>query len=183
MHGNLSIATPRVAPAATQIVIRAIAPGDMDWIVNEYTRRFGSAEIDSRGSLIDARELPGFVAVREGAILGALSHSPMQRGEECELVALACATERCGAGTRLLTAFVEGAIAAGVGRLMLNTSNDNTPALRFYQKRGWRLVRIDIGAITRARLCKPTIPLIGCDGITIADEIELEYPLPDKETK
>ena len=50
-------------------------------------------------------------------------------------------------------------------------------ALRFYQRRGLRLVRIWPGSVDRSRLRKPEIPLKGNYGISISDEIALELNL------
>ncbi|MFD0788518.1 GNAT family N-acetyltransferase, partial [Micromonospora azadirachtae] len=64
--------------------------------------------------------------------------------------------------------------AAGLPRLWLITTNDNLRALRFYQRRGLRLVGVDPGAVDRARRLKPEIPLLGEDGIPLHDELILE---------
>ncbi|MEA2527608.1 MAG: hypothetical protein QOF73_4835 [Thermomicrobiales bacterium] len=50
-------------------------------------------------------------------------------------------------------------------------------ALRFYQRRGYRLVRLHAGAVDEARRIKPAIPEIGEQDIPIHDEIELEKSL------
>lgn len=63
---------------------------------------------------------------------------------------------------------------------LLITTNDKTPALRFYQRRGFRLVAVHRDAIDRARLLKPSIPLTGIYGIPIHAEIELEMLLPEE---
>ncbi|HJW89835.1 MAG TPA: hypothetical protein VJ436_04255 [Anaerolineales bacterium] len=57
------------------------------------------------------------------------------------------------------------------------TTNDNLSALRFYQKRGFRLVHINRDAIALSRQLKPSITQIGMHGIPITDEIELEILL------
>lgn len=62
-------------------------------------------------------------------------------------------------------------------RIWLITSNDNCHAIRFYQKRGWKMVNIHFNAIEEARLLKPQIPMFGYDGIPILHEIEFEYSL------
>ena len=53
------------------------------------------------------------------------------------------------------------------------TTNDNLRALRFYQRRGFRLKELRPGAVNDARRLKPQIPLYGADGIPMRDEIEL----------
>jgi hypothetical protein len=55
------------------------------------------------------------------------------------------------------------------------TTNDNVDALRFYQRRGFRLRAVRPGAVDDARrTLKPEIPAVGEQGIPIRDEIELE---------
>lgn len=50
----------------------------------------------------------------------------------------------------------------------------NIEALRFYQRRGFRMVRILRDSISALRLLKPSIPMIGDHGIELKDEVELE---------
>jgi hypothetical protein len=58
--------------------------------------------------------------------------------------------------------------------LWLVTTNDNTHALRFYHRLGFRLAALHPGAVEAARRLKPEIPLLGLDEIPIRDELELE---------
>ena len=69
------------------------------------------------------------------------------------------------------------AIQSNCTRLWLITTNDNIPALIFYQNRGFNLVAIHKNALEFSRRLKPEIPMIGLDGIPIRDEIELEMML------
>ena len=66
-----------------------------------------------------------------------------------------------GIGTKLLTAVEADTRAAGGRQVWLITSNDNLDALRFYQRRGYRIAAVYPGAIDNARRIKPSIPLIG----------------------
>jgi hypothetical protein len=77
----------------------------------------------------------------------------------------------------LLHAVAETARTAGARRLKLVTTNDNLDALRFYQRRGWRIVGVHAGAVALSRRIKPVIPEHGAYNIPIRDEIELEYLL------
>jgi hypothetical protein len=62
----------------------------------------------------------------------------------------------------------------------LVTTNDNLDALRFYQRRGFRLAKLRRGAVDAARSrLKPTIPEVGSFGIPIRDEIVLELVSPE----
>jgi hypothetical protein len=55
------------------------------------------------------------------------------------------------------------------------TTNDNVDALRFYQRRGFRLAELHPGAVDEARArLKPEIPRVGDHGIPLRDELMLE---------
>ena len=61
---------------------------------------------------------------------------------------------------------VEVARRVGCTQVWLTTTNDNLDALRFYQRRGFRLARIRPGAMDAARASlKPEIPEVGSHGI------------------
>ncbi|HZZ53070.1 MAG TPA: GNAT family N-acetyltransferase, partial [Trebonia sp.] len=61
----------------------------------------------------------------------------------------------------------------GCQQITLTTTNDNVDALRFYQRRGFRLAALRPGAVDRSRLRKPEIPRTGDFGIPLRDEIDL----------
>jgi hypothetical protein len=51
-------------------------------------------------------------------------------------------------------------------------------ALRFYQRRGFRLAALHSGAVDHSRAqLKPEIPDVGSHGIPLRDELELELDL------
>ena len=84
----------------------------------------------------------------------------------------------------MLEATVDVARKSNSRRLRLVTTNDNVDALRFYQRRGLRLVRLWAGSVDEARRNhKPEIPTTGNDGIPIRDELELELVLEDAENQ
>ena len=68
----------------------------------------------------------------------------------------------------------------GCSRVWCVTTNDNSPALVFYQKRGFQITAVYPGVVERSRDLKPSIALFGIDSVSIRDEIELELDLrPD----
>jgi ribosomal protein S18 acetylase RimI-like enzyme len=144
--------------------------------VNHILRvNWGASEIISRGFIHNAGELPGFVAFDNGRIVGLLTYNI--RGDQCEIVTLNSFRESIGVGSALIVQTENIAIANGCKRLWLITTNDNLLAIRFYQKRGFRIAAIHIGAIVESRKLKPEIPLLGNDDIPIRDEIEMEMLL------
>ena len=82
-----------------------------------------------------------------------------------------------GAGQALLAAVRDVARAAGCRCVWLITTNDNTRALRFYQRFGFDLAALHHGALAESRRLKPSISELGADGIPLAHELELRLAL------
>ena len=161
--------------------IRPIVANDKAWIEDTLNEHWGSTLMVSRGVLHNIAAQDGFIAMREGSgIRIGLATYAIRRaiqGGECEMTLLQSLAEGVGVGAALTLAVRDAASAAGCGRLWLVTTNDNTCALRFYQRRGFTIAAIHINALERARELKPGIPLTGADGIPLRDEIELEMRL------
>ncbi len=125
----------------------------------------------SRGHVYHLTDLKSLVAKIGGECVGAATY---RRGDSgCELMTINAVSQGFGVGTQLLNAVEREARRTGCQRVWLITSNDNLDALRFYQRRGYRITAVYPGAIDEARRIKPSIPLIGDHGIEIHDEIEL----------
>lgn len=162
--------------SATALVqVRPLADADRAWAAELIAGRWGSLRMVTRGVLHDMTRLPGLVAWRAGERVGLLTCC--LAGDSCEIVSLDSLVEGAGIGSALVAAAQDTARAAGCRRLWLITTNDNLPALRFYQKRGFRLVAVHVGAVDEARRLKPEIPAVGLDGIALHDELELELAL------
>jgi GNAT superfamily N-acetyltransferase len=154
------------------VTVRAFDPvADRPWASELLDREFGGAEQVRRGEAMNALDLPGLVAEDGGRPVGVLSYR-LDR-DECELFLLLAVDQGQGIGTALVNALVTR--AAGRRRIWVVTTNDNLRALRFYQRRGFVLRALRAGAVDDARRrLKPTLPLIGDDGIPLRDELELE---------
>jgi GNAT superfamily N-acetyltransferase len=116
-------------------------------------------------------DLDGFIADFARRPLGLITVHVEDGG--CEVVTLNSIDQGVGVGTALLAAAEAYARGHRCNRLWLITTNDNTQALRFYQRRGMRIHGWYSNAIAEARKLKPEIPLVGRDGIPLRDEIEL----------
>jgi GNAT superfamily N-acetyltransferase len=151
------------------ISVREVTEADRPALHSFLSERY-SAVVARLGQLENALDHPALVAETEdGALAGVLTYIPT--GDECEILTLHTATQWTGAGTALIEA-VEGKAKK---RLRVLTTNDNVDALRFYQRRGFRLSELHPGAVDEARRrLKPGIPEIGEYGIPIRDEIVLE---------
>lgn len=157
----------RIAPPSTD--------DDRSWLAELWRTEWGGESMVTRGRIHHLADLQALIAWDGAQRAGAATYR--LEGGACELLSLNAVDAGRGVGTGLLRAVEDAAREAGCDRVWLITSNDNVDALRFYQRRGYRIVAIHTGAIDAARRVKPSIPATGFYGIPIHDEIELEKRL------
>lgn len=124
------------------------------------------------GVVYEVASLLALIASRDGEEAGVLSYHVDDDG--LEIVTVEAFSRHGGVGTALVEAVCAVAWSLGLARVWLVTTNDNLDALRFYQRRGFRLVGVAPDAVSAARVVKPSIPLVGEYGIPIRDELTLE---------
>jgi N-acetylglutamate synthase-like GNAT family acetyltransferase len=158
------------------VQVRRADENDRPWIRELVVNEFASSRVVSRGRVHDdAFMLDGFVVESDGRPVGcALWH---EIDGDAELVVLVTTYRGAGAGTALLDAVIDYARVNKWTRLWLITTNDNTDALRLYQRAGWDWVAWYRDAVSDARALKPELPEHGSHQIPIRHELELEYPL------
>lgn len=141
-----------------------------------FLRDWNALRVARRGVLLDPLDHPAVLAWSGRELTGVATY--VVDGDACELLTLHAATRLMGIGSALLTAVKGIARDAGCRRLWVVTTNDNVEALRFYQRRGFRLVLIRPGAVDRSReMLKSDIPRSGAYDIPLRDELELEMTL------
>jgi catechol 2,3-dioxygenase-like lactoylglutathione lyase family enzyme/GNAT superfamily N-acetyltransferase len=152
------------------IEVRDKTPSDQVWVEETLTGAWGSTKIAVRGRVFDAAALPALIA---GDRAGLATYEIDRGRGEAELVTLNALTPRRGIGTALVEALAARLLATSIGVLRVTTTNDKLDALRFYQRRGFRLVAVRPGAVDEARRLKPSIPLLGEHGVPMRDRLEL----------
>ena len=156
--------------------VRRATPDDRPWIAEAVIGAFASTRVISRGRVHeDASALDGFVVENDGRPVGCALWQEVDG--DAELVVIVTTYRGAGAGTALHDAVVDHAREQQWKRLWLITTNDNTDALRMYQRAGWDWVGFHRDAVHDARALKPELPERGAHEIPIRHEIELEYPL------
>ncbi len=180
--------------------LRPLQREDREWVAHFLDEHWGSTQMVTRGRILYGHLLPGFVAERpkppeegeeqieeidedateENPIVtmekvGLLTYNVEEK--ECEIISLDSNVREIGIGTALVEELIDAAKESKIERIWLITTNDNLPALKFWQKRGFSLNKVHQNAIEQARRLKPQIPITGIEGIPIRDEIELEMVL------
>jgi len=162
--------------ASSGVQIRQKIAADQEWVDRLLAGYWGSTRIVVHGREFDAAALPALIAGDHDG----LATFEIERGRgAAELVTLNAVEPGRGIGSALIRALVLRLVADRVGALRLTTTNDKLAALRFYQRRGFRIVAVRPGAVDEARRTKPAIPAIGDHGIPMRDELELRLDLAD----
>jgi GNAT superfamily N-acetyltransferase len=158
-----------------EIQIRPTIESDHAWVEQLSRDSWGSEIVIAHGEKLIPAELNGFIAETGGQKVGLITYQI--KDNACEIVTLNSMKPNLGIGSALIRHTVEFAKQQGCSILHMITTNDNTNALRFYQKIGFRLSVLRPGVIAEYRKIKPEIPMTGEDDIPIRDEIELKMDL------
>ncbi|HET7414865.1 MAG TPA: GNAT family N-acetyltransferase [Arthrobacter sp.] len=155
--------------------IRRLRDDDRPWLREALQSAWGAVDVARKGEIIDASQLPGFVAADSSARAGVVNTA--NRGGEYEIVSLISFQSRNGVGTALIQRCIEDAASAGCSRVWVRTTNNNIAAIALYQRAGLDLCKLDRGAVERSRRLKPWIPLRDEKGIRLVHELEFELLL------
>jgi N-acetylglutamate synthase-like GNAT family acetyltransferase len=125
-----------------------------------------------RGKQIDMTRLDGLIAKDAEEIVGLLTFTI--EDDTCEIISLNSLMEGRGIATSLVERLRAIAEEKKCRKILVVTTNDNTDAIRFYQKRGFDMATLHHDALEVSRKLKPEIPLLGQNDIPIRHEIEFE---------
>ena len=152
-----------------------ITPENRETAAAFLQSRWGSHQMILRGESVAFCKAPGFLAVTEKGIIGAVTYRI--QGEVLEILSLDSLLENRGIGAWLTFLALATGRKEGCEKAVVITTNDNLRALGFWQKQGFRLIRLYPDSMIAAREKKPEIPLIGENGIPLCHELELEMLL------
>lgn len=155
--------------------LRPAADSDRPFLRAFMREHWGDEAMIDRDRIFYPAEHPAFIAEDGETVVGVVTYQ-LHDGQ-CEVTSLNSLRRQQGIGGALMDAVIAEAKRANCRRVWLITTNDNLDGLKFYQKRGFRLVALYPGAIDQARNLKPAISLVGENGIPIRDELELELEL------
>ena len=152
------------------VLVREAIDEDRAVVRDLFARDFGRTRIVAFGELMDVDQMPALVAVMHREPAGALAYRLF--GDALHIVALATDPmwQRSGVGGYLVAEAELIARRLGLGRVVVTTTNDNLPALYFYQRRGYRLT----GLVTNSMMVHTHQTPVGFAGIPVRDEIRLE---------
>jgi ribosomal protein S18 acetylase RimI-like enzyme len=151
-------------------LVREAAPADRERALEIFRREFSGRQLVAEGQPVSVSDARLLVAETEGGVSGALAW----RRHNGHLHIIALATDpmwqRAGVGGYLLAEAEALARREGLPRVVVTMTNDNIPALYFYQRRGYRLSALLSGAVSSHPRNRD---LAGFAGIPIEDELQL----------
>ncbi len=152
--------------------VRPLRSEDRAWAASLILERWDDEIVVGHGHTWRPAELDGFVAQDDdGTRVGLLTFDVA--GGVLEVVTIDALRAREGIGSALMLAAIERAHAAALS-VRVMTTNDNAPAVAFYEELGFRIVEVREGAVAESRSIKPSIPMVGVGGVPITDEVLLE---------
>jgi len=155
------------------VMVREATEADRAAARELFQQDFGRTKIVAFGEVMDIDEMPALVALLHDGPSGALAYRLL--GDALHVVALATDPmwQRAGVGGYLIAEAELLARRLNLGRLVVSTTNDNLPALYFYQRKGYRLMELVPESVT----AHTHQQVAGFAGIPVRDEILLEKRL------
>lgn len=155
------------------VLVREATDADRRAACELFARDFGRTRIVAFGEVMDVEERPALVAVVRHEPSGALAYRLL--GDALHIVALATDPmwQRSGVGGHLVAEAELLARRLNLPRVIVATTNDNLPALYFYQRRGYRLTAL----VPRSVIEHTGREAPGFAGIPVRDEIRMEKRL------
>ncbi|WP_274309961.1 GNAT family N-acetyltransferase [Solibacillus daqui] len=136
-----------------------------------FKEHWGSTQMIISSGIYNCDQLDGYIYEKDEKILGLLTY--VFHEDVLEVISLDSVIEGQGIGSKLMQEVELLAKHKGMLKITLLTTNDNINALKFYQKKGYRIVKVIPNAVAKACMIKPSIPLIGYEAIPLHDELEL----------
>ena len=158
-----------------EVSIREAADADREAVASLFRRNFGRTRIVAFGEVMPLDDLPALVAELGGDLAGALGYR--LRADALQIVALATEAtwQRSGVGGQLVAAVETLARRHHLDSVVFCATNDNLPALYFYQRCGYVISEVTVGSLIP--VVPPGAPS-GFAGIQPRDEIRLVKRLP-----
>ena len=156
--------------------VRPSTAADLPVVLEMWDQFWADDEMDCFGRVYKTVDLLHLLVCDGDQVVGLLGYALEREWDAINIVALNILPGFQGRGGAegLITRLEGRARQSGIGRLIVATSNDNVLALYMYQRMGFKISGILVGAI------EPNSAgdhFVGLGGILVRDEIQLEKGL------
>ena len=151
-------------------LVREAVPADRAPALDIFAREFGSRQLVADGEPVSLEDADLLVAETEGGVTGALAWRRLAGALHIVALATDPIWQRSGVGGYLLAEAELLARRLSLPLVRVTISNDNIPALYFYQRRGYRVSAVLPDSLSSQPANRG---LVGFANIPIADEVQL----------
>jgi len=160
--------------AKLDFAVRRVRSEEERSIIRKFVRRFwGEEEQLTFDRRFAVAELPAYVAKVQAGTVGFISFSPASDALIIVALGVLPRYQCCGIGSRLIEKVEAEARRLEKGNVLVSTSNDDLPALGFYQSRGFQIYEVKPNVIAE----KHGTVLPGIGGLPVRDELRLQKAL------
>lgn len=174
-EARITVTCAKHQPSAEPVewLVRAATPADRAAVEELCDRAWGETEIDAFGTTFDVLRCDNLLAELDGALVGLIALSV--HGGDLAVVLLSVYPEQQGGGlgTALLEAAVNRAAERRLPSVKVAVTNDDIASLYFYQRHGFLLFDVAIGAVSDRHGSSPA----GFACIPMRDEMRLRRPI------
>jgi ribosomal protein S18 acetylase RimI-like enzyme len=154
--------------------VRRVTSEEERSTIRKFVRRFwGEEEQLTFNRKFAVADLPAYVAKVQTSTIGFISFSPASDALIIVALGVLPRYQCCGIGSRLIEEVEGEARRLGKGKVLVSTSNDDLPALGFYQSRGFQIYEVKPNVIAE----KHGTALRGIGGLPVRDELRLQKAL------
>jgi len=172
-HTRLEVVGPSKREPQPSLDIRLAVPADQERIAELAHYFWDEVDVECFGQSYQVDALPAFVASDGDEVVGVASYA--RAGDAINLVMLNVLPQWQGRGAarELIAAVIGAARAEGAARLIVATTNDDLPALGFYQRLGFTITDVLVGQVLEHHGGIES----GFADIPVRDEIQMELRL------
>lgn len=172
-HARLEVVGPHKQKPKPSLTIRPAAPADRTRIAELAHYFWDEVDVECFDKSYQVDTLPAYVACDGDEIVGIASYAREKDAVNLVMLNILPQWQGQGAARELITAVTGVAHAEGAGRVIVATTNDDLPALGFYQRLGFTITNVLVGKMLEHH---GGIEL-GFAGIPVRDEIQMELRL------
>jgi len=154
-------------------VSEIVSEGERSAVRRLVKRFWGEEEQSTFDGKFTVAELPGYVAKVRNGVVGFISFSPTSDAIVVVALGVQPRYQSIGIGSSLIRMVEDEARKLRKSKILVSTSNDDLPALGFYQSRGFQIIEAKPNVIAEkhARIFR------GIGGLPVRDELRMQKTL------
>jgi ribosomal protein S18 acetylase RimI-like enzyme len=178
VHARLAVVASPPGRKAPAFEVRASIEEDYPRLKEMTLDFWGETQMECFDGEYDVSHLPAFIASAGDRTAGFLSYAVEEDALNIVVLNVLPEYQGAGVGRELVETLVEEARRRGLSRLIVATSNDNLPALEFYQRLGFVIEKVLPGRILELHGGDEA----GFAGIPVRDEVRLQLTVTGVES-